>query len=245
MKKIILRKRLTLSFVISILCMGVLCSSIHAQDMPSDIVEDNKCNNLIMEEDYKDAFSCAKDKDSLEEKLNLFVRIAFLSKDNRLQKKIIKTLESMNSNAVEADKSLISNNLIFIDYLMLEDSKKSDFIKNAKDLDNLEMLLFAIPESMFLIKSNSELLNNICHQLIVIMVYETLDVDNVKKILAWLPLLYTEDSKERIEEVINFVNFNIKSFSETDKADVAMLISDVKQLMDQELETPIGAPPAM
>lgn len=245
MKKIILRKRLTLSFVISILCIGVLCSSIHAQDMPSDIVEANKCNNLIMEEDYKDAFSCAEDKDSLEEKLNLFVRIAYLSKDNRLQKKIIKTLESMNSNAVEADKSLISNNLIFIDYLLLEDSEKSDFIKNAKDLDNLEMLLFAIPESMFLIKSNSELLNNVCHQLIVIMVYETLDVDNVKKILAWLPLLYTEDSKERIEEVINFVNFNVKSFSETDKADVAMLISDVKQLMVQELETPIGAPPAM
>jgi len=62
MKKIILRKRLTLSFVISILCIGVLCSSIHAQDMPSDIVEANKCNNLIMEEDYKDAFSCAEDK---------------------------------------------------------------------------------------------------------------------------------------------------------------------------------------
>ena len=245
MKKIILRKRLTLSFVISILCMAVLCSSIHAQDMPSDIVEDNKCNNLILEEEYKDALSCADDKDNLEEKINLFIRIAVLSKDNRLQKKIIKTLESMNSNANDDDIALISNNLMYMNYLLLEDTEKLDFIKKAQSIEKLEMLLFAIPESMALIKSDSELLNNFCHQLIVIMVYQKLDIDNVKKVLAWLPMLYTQDSKERIEEVINFVNFNIRSFSETDKADVATLISDVKQLMDQELEAPMGAPPTM
>jgi hypothetical protein len=245
MKKIILRKRLTLSFVISMLCIGVLCSSIHAQDVPADIVEDNKCNNLILEEEYKDALSCADDKDNLEEKINLFIRIAVLSKDNRLQKKIIKTLESMNSNANDDDIALISNNLMYMNYLLLEDTEKLDFIKKAQSIEKLEMLLFAIPESMALIKSDSELLNNFCHQLIVIMVYQKLDIDNVKKVLAWLPMLYTQDSKERIEEVINFVNFNIRSFSETDKADVATLISDVKQLMDQELEAPMGAPPTM
>ncbi|RAP26366.1 hypothetical protein DID74_02175 [Candidatus Marinamargulisbacteria bacterium SCGC AG-333-B06] len=226
-----------LSSIIVCLCSTVLLGQpgMNAVIPESDLVVENKlfineCHHLLIEKSLEEGFNCI-DKYPDMEKLELYRFLSFDILNVTLQSEILVQLETLKKSM--PDNKEIDFIIQFVKVNIINDSNKDRFIKEAKTIRDLEIILNKLLELGPMV-ADTESLKLICDQMIIVIQTQSPEINNLITAISMLPKIQQLETADKMNDVVDHITKSNKSLDRKERKIIKKELANIKPILEEK-----------